>query len=145
MKVLLTTILLMAVTLLPATDFILKDGTTVIGTLKGILDQSMYVVTDSGQLHVLPFDTVQAINDGSGDVSYVWKMKKPFMDINPKAYDVINSPTNSAQVDILQVPPTPRDPYEHHLASISTALWTMNIVTISSLVVAVLTYLHYTK
>lgn len=145
MKAIISLLLLVSVALLPATDFVLKDGSIVIGALKGIANQSMYVVNTTGQLYVLPFESVQSINDGSGDVSYIWKMKKPFMDIDPNAYDIINSPTNTAQVDILQVPPAPQDPYERHLSSISTALWTMNVITVSSLVVAVLTYLHYTK
>ncbi len=145
MKVLIITVLLMSVTLLPATDFILKDGSTVIGTLKGIMDQNIYVVSANNQLHILPFDTVQAINDGSGDVSYVWKLKKPFMEIDPQSYDLADNPNTLPVPAIMHSPLPPEDPNTRHLASISAALWTMNAFAITALVVSLLTYIHTTK
>lgn len=128
-----------------ATDFTLTDGTVIIGQLKGISAEKMYVLDSLNMLHVLSFTQIQSINDGSGDVSTIWKRKKPFMDINPQAYQTTQADQNTKAPDLLAPPPPMQKTTDQHLASISTALWTLNGIYVASVIVAILTYIHITK
>jgi hypothetical protein len=126
-----------------ATDFMLKSGIMVMGKLKGIKDGNMYVLDTNNQLHELVIDDITVINDGNGDVSSIWKRKKPFMDADIDQYQYASTVIDQqAYLAFQPVAGTEAKPIDQaaitnqHLKSISTALWVMNIVLVASVVTA---------
>lgn len=88
------------------TDFTLSDGSVIIGQLKGISSDRMYVLDSTQMLHILDFVQISKINDGSGDVSFLWKRRKPFMDPSLDQYSLLISNPQSASHPVYSRPST---------------------------------------
>lgn len=124
-----------------ATDFVLKSGRTVIGKLKGIQEGHMYVLAADNQVNVLAFNDISVVNDGNGDVSIMWKRKKPFMDADLANYTLVNPDKQDQLYATMPLTPVPIQPKptsvelsNQHLKSISSALWFMNGMIALSLI-----------
>jgi len=121
-----------------ATDFVMKDGTTLIGTLYGKQDESFYIIDGDNQLHVVPIVFIYQVNDGFGDVLDIWAKRKDFMKDLPE--DATEAPivdrTSSPSPLLLTPPPSLPEPTyaETQLRSISSALWVMAGVQIAVIV-----------
>ena len=94
MKRIIIMIVLFTVVFLHAADFALTTGRLIVGDLKGIKDDHMYIVDTTNQLHIVPFTEVESIKTNYGDVTVQWKRKKPFLDINPDSYVMHESDTD---------------------------------------------------
>lgn len=147
MRHLLIIVLLLVGTALCAVDFNLTDGSVVIGELKGIQDDSMYIVDASNLLHIVPIASITTINSGYGDVSVSWKRKKPFMDIDPATYTIYIAPkpelvldralpqTTGTGIDINQMSDREfqkslSDAQCRELRRVSNTMWTIFAITI---------------
>lgn len=138
-KVIFTLVLVVISLAFYATDFILADGSIIIGELKGINSGSMYIVDTSEQLHVIAMDNIQVINNGSGDVSSIWKRRKPFMDIDPDKYQANTMGSIPAdQKPSLLAPPPKYPSAEASLAGINKALWTQVYIVEGTLAMAII-------
>lgn len=135
-KAILSVLMALVMLAVYASDFKLIDGSLIIGELKGINSGRMYIVDTAEQLHVVPMDQITEINNGSGDMSSIWKRRKPFMDIDPAKYQANTMGSIPAdQTPNLLAPPPKYPSAEASLAGINKALWTQ--VYIAETIIAI--------